>query len=113
MKANMKKVTAIALAGMMSFGVASVSLSSVSEAHHNDAQQEEYADGTSNKYSHRIHEEETTHRQNVRSIRYEHRKGMIDDKEHEKKLKEEQERHDHQMKQIKEDYESHNHHKSK
>lgn len=113
MKANMKKVTAIALAGMMSFGVASVSLSSVSEAHRNDVQQEEYADGTSNKYSHRIHEEETTHRQNVRSIRYEHRKGMIDDKEHDKKLKEEQKRHDHQMKQIKEDYESHNHHKSK
>ncbi|SFT79753.1 hypothetical protein SAMN02910356_02168 [Selenomonas sp. GACV-9] len=113
MKASMKKITALALAGMMSFGVTSVSLSSISEAHDSDVQQEEYADGTSNKYSHRIHEEETTHRQNVRSIRYEHRKGMIDDKEHDKKLKEEQERHDKKMQQIKDDYETHNHHKSR
>lgn len=113
MKFNMKKIMALALAGMMSFGVASVSLSQVSEAHHNDAQQEEYADGTTNKYSHSMHEEETTHKQNVRSIRYEKRKGMISEEEHDKKLKEEQERHDKKVEKIKADYESHNHHKSK
>ena len=114
MKINQKNITAIALAGMMSFGVASLAMSSVSEASsHHKVQQESYADGTSNKYSHRMHEEETTHNMNVRAIRYQHRKGELSDRDYEKRLKEEQKRHDKVMKDIKTDYENHNPHKSK
>lgn len=109
MKFNTKKITAAILAGMLSFGVFGVSLSSVSEA----AQaKQEYADGTSNKYSHRIHEEERTHTQNVRYCRYQLKKGEITQKEYDKNMKNEQKRHDREMKNIKAEYDSHNHHKN-
>lgn len=105
-----KKIVALALAGVMSFGASSVAMGSVTEAAH---QEKVYADGTSNKYSHRVHEEDVKHNQIVRSINYEHRQGRINDKEHAKQLKEEQQRHDKVMRDIKRDYESHNQHKSK
>ena len=109
MKISSKKITAVALAGMMSFGIASVSLSSVSEASEN---QETYVDGTTNKYSHRMHEEATKHNMNVRAIRYQHNKGEIGDKEYDHQLTNEQKRHDREMNDVKTDYEIHNPHKS-
>ncbi|MCH3958294.1 MAG: hypothetical protein LKE51_01600 [Selenomonas sp.] len=113
MKISTKKITAVALAGMMSFGIASISLSSVSEASHRQKPQQTYADGTTNEYSHRMHEEETKHNMNVRAIRYQHNKNQIGDKEYDQQLTNEQKRHDREMNNIKTDYEIHNHHKSK
>ena len=106
-----KKMLAMALAGVMSLGVYSTVVMATTEAasHHEKI----YADGTTNEYSHRMHEEDVKHNQIVRSINYEHRKGRINDKEHAKQLKEEQQRHDKVMRDIKRDYEAHNHHRSK
>jgi hypothetical protein len=112
MKFDKKKVTALAMAGMMGFGIATVSLSGVSEAHRHHAQQT-FEDGTSNKYSHRINEEDMTHKQNVRALRYQKRKGQISEKEYNRQLRQEQERHDKIIKGIKDEYEAHNPHKSK
>lgn len=113
MKMNHKKTMAMLLVGMMAFGSAAVAMTNVSEAHHREHRQETYADGTTNKYSHRMHEEETTHRMNLRALRYQHRKGEISDKEYNKRMKEEQKRHDREMQNIKSEYEAHNPHKSK
>ena len=74
MKMNRKKTMAMLLVGMMAFGSAAAAMTNVSEAHHREHRQETYADGTTNKYSHRMHEEETTHRMNLRALRYQHRK---------------------------------------
>lgn len=48
-----KKMLAMALAGVMSFGVYSTAVMATTEAasHH----EEIYADGTTNEYSHRMH----------------------------------------------------------
>ena len=114
MKLNRKNITVMTLAGLMSFGIATLALMPVSEAaHHHKEQQESFADGTSNPYSHRMHEEETTHYMNVRAIRYEHRQGELNDHGYDQRLTEEQKRHDKVMQDIKEDYEIHNPHKSK
>ena len=57
-----KKIVAVALAGFMAFGAASVSLGSVSEAaHHKQVEQHHYEDGTTNEYSHRMKEEDKLH----------------------------------------------------
>jgi hypothetical protein len=112
MKFNRQKATALVLAGIMSFGLATVSLSGVSEAHRHHAQQS-YEDGTSNKYSHRIHEEEMTHKQNVRALKYQKRTGDIGEKEYNRRLKDEQERHDKIIEGIKAEYEAHNPHKNR
>lgn len=112
MKFGCKKATALVLAGVMSFGLATVSLSGVSEAHRHHAQQT-YEDGTSNKYSHRMNEEEMTHKQNVRAIKYQKRKGEIGEKEYNRRLKVEQKRHDKIIEGIKAEYEAHNPHKNK
>ena len=53
-----KKIVALALAGLMSFGAASVSMMPATEAAHHA--EEHYADGTSNEYSHRMKEEDLT-----------------------------------------------------
>lgn len=104
----------MALAGMMGFGLASFAMLPVSEAsHHHRDRQESFADGTSNEYSHRMRQEETTHNMNVRAIRYQHRKGELDDRAYKQRLTEEQKRHDRVMQAIKRDYETHNRHKSK
>ena len=109
MKFNTKKITAAFLAGMLGFGIAGVSLPSASEA----AQQARFEDGTSNEYSHRMQEEERTHKQNVRYCRYQLKKGEISEKEYNKKMKEEQNRHDRELKKIKADYENRSHHRNK
>lgn len=98
---NHKKIAALALAGVLSFGVAGMSTASVAEAAHHEAV---YADGTHNEYSHRLEEENRLHRQNVLSLRYELRHGKISQKEFDKKMKHEQNRHDEAVKQIKADY---------
>lgn len=99
-----KKLMALALAGVMSFGVASVSLASVSEAatHH----EEQYADGTTNKYSHELKEENAKHEQNVRTIRYEFSKDG-DQKKYDKAMKKEQQRHDKVVAKIKANSDAH------
>jgi len=101
-----KKFVAAALAGLMAFGVASFSLSSVSEAAHHKQQVEHYEDGTSNEYSHRMKEEDKLHEQNVRTIRYEYRKGG-DKKKYDSELAKEQKRHDKVVRDIKADSEAH------
>ena len=107
-----KKIVAAALAGLMSFGVAGVAFSPVSEAAHHHAQREEYADGTSNQYSHALKEENDRHESTVRSINYEFRKDG-DQKKHDKALKEEQKRHDKAVAKIKADSERHVRHEHK
>ncbi|MBE6085592.1 MAG: hypothetical protein E7203_09115 [Selenomonas ruminantium] len=106
-KVNHKKIAALALAGVMSFGIAGMSMSSVTEAAHHEAA---YEDGTHNEYSHRMQEEERVHRQNILSLRYELRHGKITQQEFDKKMKHEQNRHDEAVKQIKADYERQNRH---
>lgn len=112
MQFDKKKFTALAMVGMMGFGIATVSLSGVSEAHRHHAQQT-FEDGTSNKYSQRINEEDMTHKQNVRALRYQKRNGQIGEKEYNRQLRQEQERHDKIIEGIKDEYEAHNPHKSK
>ena len=101
---NMKKIAALALAGVMTFGAASVAVSPVSYAH--DSAQHEYADGTTNKYSHELKEEEKLHEQNVRTIRYQYRQDG-NEKQYKKDLQKEQKRHDKAVKKIKADSEAH------
>ncbi len=102
-----KKIVAVALAGFMAFGAASVSLGSVSEAaHHKQVEQHHYEDGTTNEYSHRMKEEDKLHTQNVRTIRYEYRKDG-DQKKYDRALEKEQKRHDKVVKEIKADSEAH------
>ena len=104
LKVNGKKVLALALAGMFSFGIAGTAMTSVTEASDKTA----YEDGTHNKYSHRMKEEERTHRQNVLSLKYQKRHGELSEEEFDKKMKQEQKRHDRVVSEIKDDY---NHHK--
>ena len=104
LKVNGKKIVALALAGMFGFGLAGMSVSTVAEASDKPA----YEDGTHNEYSHRMKEEERTHRQNVLSLKYQKRHGGLTEKEFDKKMKQEQKRHDRVVREIKDDY---NHHK--
>ncbi len=96
-----KKIVAMALAGMMSFGIAGTAMTSVTEAAHKPA----YEDGTHNQYSHRLKEEDRVHNQNVRALKYQKKKGEISDKDYEKQMKKEQKRHDRVVKDVKGDYE--------
>jgi len=106
-KVNHKKIVAAVLAAAFSFGVAGVTMSSAVEAAHHETA---YEDGTHNEYSHRLKEEERLHRQNILTLRYDHKHGVISDKEFDKKMKQEQERHDEAVKKIKADYERHERH---
>ena len=102
-----KKIIAMALAGIMSFGVASVSVMSPTEAaHHRQHVEQQYADGTSNEYSHRMKEEEKLHEQKVRDIRTAYRQDG-DQKQYNRELQKEQKRHDKVVKEIKSDSEAH------
>ena len=103
LKVNGKKIIALALAGMFGFGLAGMSVSTVAEASDKPA----YEDGTHNKYSHRMKEEERTHRQNVLSLRYQKKHGELTEKEFDKKMKQEQKRHDRVVSEIKDDYNRH------
>ena len=103
LKVNGKKVLALALAGMFSFGIAGMGMTSVTEA----AEKPAYEDGTHNEYSHRMKEEERTHRQNILSLRYQKRHGEITEQEFDKKMKQEQKRHDRVVSEIKADYNRH------
>ncbi len=102
LKVNGKKVLALALAGMFSFGIAGMGMTSVTEA----ADKPAYEDGTHNEYSHRMKEEERTHRQNILSLRYQKRHGVTE-QEFDKKMKQEQKRHDRVVSEIKADYNRH------
>ena len=104
LKVDGKKVMALALAGMFSFGIAGMSAATVAEAANKPA----YEDGTHNQYSHRMKEEERTHRQNVLALKYQKKHGELTDKEFDKKMKQEQKRHDRVVSEIKDDY---NHHR--
>lgn len=104
LKVNGKKIVALALAGMFGFGLAGMSVSTVAEA---AANKPAYEDGTHNQYSHRMKEEERTHRQNILSLRYQKRHGEISEEEFDKKMKQEQKRHDRVVNEIKEDYNRH------
>ena len=103
LKVNGKKIIALALAGMFGFGLAGMSVSTVAEASDKPA----YEDGTHNKYSHRMKEEERTHRQNVLSLKYQKKHGELTEKEFDKKMKQEQKRHDRVVSEIKDDYNRH------
>ena len=103
LKVNGKKIVALALAGMFGFGLAGMSVSTVAEASDKPA----YEDGTHNKYSHRMKEEERTHRQNVLSLKYQKKHGELTEKEFDKKMKQEQKRHDRVVSEIKADYNRH------
>lgn len=98
-----KKVVALALAGVMSFGFAGMAMTSVTEA----ADKPAYTDGTHNKYSHELKEEDRIHDQNVRALKYKKRKGEISEKEYDKAIKKEQKRHDKKVSSVKADYEKH------
>lgn len=104
MMVNRKKVLAMALAGVISFGFTGEAFTAAAEAAEHEAA---YEDGTHNKYSHRLQEEDRNHRQNVLSLRYKKRYGQISDEEYDKQMKKEQERHDQAVKDIKADYEKH------
>ena len=108
LKVNGKKVMALALAGMFSFGIAGMVDASVTEA----AIKPAYEDGTHNEYSHRLKEEERVHRQNVLALKYKKRHGELTDKQFDKEMKEEQKRHDRVVQEIKDDYDHHNHHRN-
>ena len=99
-----KKIVALALAGLMSFGAASVSMMPATEAAHHA--EEHYADGTSNEYSHRMEQENKQHEQTVREIRTAYRIDG-DKKKYERELKKEQKRHDREVAGIKADSEAH------
>lgn len=101
-----KKLVAMALAGMMSFGIAGTAMTSVSEA----AIKPAYEDGTHNQFSHRLKEEDRVHNQNVRALKYQKKKGEISDKDYEKQMKKEQKRHDRVVKDVKGDYEKQQRH---
>jgi hypothetical protein len=88
---------------MFGFGLAGMSVSTVAEASDKPA----YEDGTHNKYSHRMKEEERTHRQNVLSLKYQKKHGELTEKEFDKKMKQEQKRHDRVVSEIKDDYNRH------
>ena len=106
MKFDVKKIVSLALAGCFAFGaVAAVvpGIASVAFA------AEEYADGTSNTYSHRMKEEQKRHESAVRAIRYEYRQDG-DEKKYRKRMKEEQEKHDKAMEHIRHDYDNHARH---
>ena len=110
MNMKMKQLVAVALASVMTFGAASVAISPVSYAH--DSAQHEYADGTTNKYSHALKEEEACHELAVRTIRYQYRQDG-NEKQYQKDLKKEQKRHDKAVKKIKADSEAHIRHQHK
>ncbi len=107
MMVNRKKVMAVALAGMLSFGFMSSALTSVTEA---APQEPAFTDGTHNEYSHRLKEEERTHKQNVRYLRYQLKHDQLSQKDFDKKMRAEQNRHDRAVKEIKADYEKHKYH---
>lgn len=104
LKVNGKKVMALALAGMFGFGLAGMTVSNVAEA----AIKPAYEDGTHNQYSHRLKEEERVHRQNVLAIKYEKKRGELTEKQFDKKMKNEQKRHDRVVREVKDDYDHHN-----
>ena len=101
-----KKIVAMALAGMMSFGIAGMAVNaSTAEA----AIKPAYEDGTHNQFSHRLKEEERVHNQNVRALKYQKKKGEISEKEFNKEMKREQKRHDRVVNNVKSDYEKYQH----
>lgn len=106
-----KKWIALATAGVMSFGIWSAGMVSYAEAgsHHKPPQQ--YEDGTTNKDSHEMRQEETRHDQEVRKINAKYRASK-NEKEYKKELKEEQKRHDKEVQRIKNRYDRHHHEKS-
>lgn len=101
-----KKIVALALAGMMSFGIAGTAMTSVTEAAHKPA----YTDGTHNEFSHRLKEEDKTHMQKIRVLKYQHKRGDISEKEFEREMKKEQKRHDRVVEKIKSDSDSYERH---
>ncbi|WP_296769566.1 hypothetical protein [Selenomonas sp.] len=107
LQVNGKKVMVLALAGMFGFGIAGMSMTNVAEA----AIKPAYEDGTHNQYSHRMSEEDRVHRQNVLSLKYQKRHSELTEKEFDKKMKEEQKRHDRVVREIKDDYNHHNHYR--
>lgn len=82
-------IIAAALAGVMALSAASLTIAPATTA---EAAEEAYSDHTSNEYSHRLHEEDVTHRMNISSIRYEYRKDG-DKKKFDRAMKKEQHRH--------------------
>lgn len=112
MKCNTKKIMASFLVGALSFGVAVISLSSVSEAHYS-TQHKYFANGTSIEYNHRIQDEERKHKQNVRHYRQQLQKGDISEKEYNKQMRKEQDRHDREMKKIRAEHIKHDPYRGK
>ena len=106
MKSNVKKIVSLAVAGAFVIGVAGALVPAadrVAYAH------EQYADGSSNAYSHRMKEEQQRHDSAVRAIRHEYRQDG-DEKKYKKRMKEEQERHDKEMENVRHDYDRHARH---
>lgn len=101
-----KSILAAAFAGLMTLGITGAVLAPASTAA--AAEKPPYEDGTTNEYSHRLHQEDIEHDNRLGSIRYEYRQDK-NQKKYEKALKKEQERHDKVVKQIKRDYENHKH----
>lgn len=106
MKLDVKKVASLALAGCFAFGAAAAVVPGTASVAY---AAEEYADGTSNTYSHRMKEEEKRHESAVRAIRREYRQDG-DEKKYRKRMKEEQEKHDKAMEHIRRDYDKHARH---
>ena len=99
MSSSVKKIVSLAVAGAFAIGAAGALVPAadrVAYAH------EQYADGSSNAYSHRMKEEQQRHDSAVRAIRHE--------KKYKKRMKEEQKRHDKAMEDIRHDYDSHARH---
>ena len=109
MNFDRKKLAALAVAGIMSFGIAGASVASYAEAagdsHH-------YEDGTTNRDSHEMKQEEMRHEKNVKEIEANYRYTK-DAKTRDKELKKEQERHDKEMARIKARYDRHHPEKSR
>lgn len=108
MKFDKKKLTALAVAGVMSFGIAGMSSVSYVEAANSGAH---YEDGTTNKDSHDMQQEIEKHEQKVKEINAKHR-ATKDDKQYEKELNKEQKRHDKEMSRLKARYDRHHTSKS-
>jgi len=106
MSFSVKKIVSLAVAGAFAIGAAGALVPAadrVAYAH------EQYADGSSNAYSHRMKEEQQRHDSAVRAIRHEYRQDG-DEKKYKKRMKEEQKRHDKAMEDIRHDYDSHARH---
>ncbi len=98
----MKKGIALAMVAMFSFGAAMVTVTGTSEAsYHRDQRQEIYEDGTTNKRSHELHQEDITHDINIGALRYQLNKGEIAQKEYDLQFRKEQQRHDKAVAKIK------------